>query len=310
MPEPLTVGSAFRRTMTGPAQAGPHRWRGWRGLVVALLLAMNAAPSAQLSPPNAAGVAMGHLHYLVKDIEAQKRFWTALGGQPITWGETGVGIKLPDVLLRLTVGKATGGSDGSVVNHVAFRVPSFAGVEAAGLSVQRLKQFPGVGSVTTPDGERIELFENTATNLTFTPDAGPIDAVAMRHLRPVAPPIAFHHIHLNVPEGAVAEAKAWYARVFGGAPGMRSTYDAVDLPGVNINISVAPKPVTGTAGRALDRIGFEVVNLAAFRERAKAMRLAVSDTPPSTSGRLGYATLTLVDPWGTVIEVTEGLRRY
>src|SRR5262245_6614247 len=310
MPEPLTVGSAFRRTMTGPAKAGPHRWRGWRGLVVALLLAMNAAPSAQLSPPNAAGVAMGHLHYRVKDIEAQKRFWTALGGRQIAWGDSGAGIRLPGVMLLFTTGESTGGSDGSVVNHVAFRVPSFAGGEAAGLSVQRLQQFPGVGSVMTPDGERIELFEDAATNLAFTPDAGPLDALAQRHSRPVPPPIAFHHIHLYVPAGAVAEAKAWYARVFGGTPGKRSNYDAVDLPGVNINISAAPKPVTGTAGRALDRIGFEVVNLGAFREQAKAMRLAVSDTPPSTSGRLGYATLTLVDPWGTVIEVTEGLRRY
>ena len=39
---------------------------------------------------------------------------------------------------------------GSVVNHVAFRVPSLATVEAAGLKVQRLAQFPGVASVTTP----------------------------------------------------------------------------------------------------------------------------------------------------------------
>ena len=300
------VASACRRTLPSPAQAGHY---GCRVLAVALLFASNAALSAQLSAPNAAGVAMGHLHYRVKDVEAQKRFWMALGGRPIVWGESGSGIRLPGVTLLFTTGESTGGSDGSVVNHVAFRVPSFAGVEAAGLSVQRLQQFPGVGSVMTPDGERIELFEDAATNLAFTPDSGPLDALAQRHSRPVPPPIAFHHIHLNVPAGAVAEAKAWYARVFGGTPGKRSTYDAVDLPGVNVNISAAPRPVSGTAGRALDRIGFEVEDLRSFEERVKAMNVTLTDSPV-TRERLGYQSRTLVDPWGTVIELTQGLRRY
>ncbi len=63
----------------------------------------------------------------------------------------------------LTQGESTGGTEGSVVNHVAFRVQSFAAVEAAGLKVARLANFPGVGSTFTPEGERIELFENAAT---------------------------------------------------------------------------------------------------------------------------------------------------
>ncbi len=57
-------------------------------------------------------------------------------------------------------------------------------VEAAGLTVARLQQFPGVGSVMSPEGERIELFEDAATNLTFTPDAGPATGIALRHPRP------------------------------------------------------------------------------------------------------------------------------
>jgi hypothetical protein len=72
-------------------------------------------------------------------------------------------------------------------------------VEAAGLKVARLNGFPGVASVTTPEGERIELFENAATNLTFTQDPGFDDAVARRHNRPLTSPIAFHHVHLYVP---------------------------------------------------------------------------------------------------------------
>ena len=100
-------------------------------------------------------------------------------------------IVFPDVEVHLDAGERAGGSEGSVVNHVAFRVPSFAGVEAAGLTVARLQQFPGVGSVMSPDGERIELFEDAATNLTFTPDAGPATGIALRHDSPSGSPSPF-----------------------------------------------------------------------------------------------------------------------
>ena len=171
-------------------------------------------------------------------------------------------IVFPDVEVHLSTGVTPGGSEGSVVNHVAFRVPSFAAVEAAGLAVARLQQFPGVGSTMSPDGERIELFEDAATNLTFTPDAGPATGIALRHRQPVGKPIAFHHIHLYLPDAAaVAAAKAWYVTWLGGVPGKRAQYDAVDLPGVNLNFSVGPKAVVPTKGRTLDHLAFEVREL-------------------------------------------------
>jgi catechol 2,3-dioxygenase-like lactoylglutathione lyase family enzyme len=271
----------------------------------ALLLAAEPG-AAQIAPPNAAGVAMGHLHYRVPDVEASRTFWAALGGRPVeTAGDTVMVFR--DVLVHLTRGEPAGGSDGSVVNHVAFRVPSFAGVEAAGLKVQRLAQFPGVGSVTSPDGERIELFEDAAPNLGFTQDAGHADPVANRHNAPVGAPIAFHHIHLYVPAGAVAEAKTWYAARFGGTPGRRSQYEAVDLPGVNINISAAPKPAVGTAGRRLDHIGFEVTGLDAFCRTLAADGVRFDAAYAKDAAGIGRAVLT--DPWGTRIELTEGLRQ-
>jgi hypothetical protein len=170
-------------------------------------------------------------------------------------------MKFPDVVIMLTQGESSGGTEGSVVNHVAFRVQTFAAVEAAGLTVARLANFPGVGSTMTPEGERIELFENAALNLTFTQDAGYQDAVADRHNHPLPIAVAFHHIHLYVPAGKVAEAKAWYAKMFGGVPGKRSNYDAVDLPGVNFNFSEAPKPTVPLKGRMLSHIGLEVQNI-------------------------------------------------
>jgi catechol 2,3-dioxygenase-like lactoylglutathione lyase family enzyme len=269
--------------------------------LLALLIATSAF--AQLAAPNKAGVSMGHLHYVVKDVEANKRFWIALGGTPVTFTGATV-IRFPDVLVFLTQGDATGGTEGSVVNHVAFRVQSFSTVEAAGLKVARLANFPGVGSTMTPEGERIELFENAATNLTFTQDAGYQDAGAERHNRPLAIPIAFHHIHLYLPAGKVAEAKAWYTKMFGGVPGKRSNYDAVDLPGVNFNFSEAPKPTVPLKGRMLSHIGLEVQGLEAFCKRLEG--LGVTFERPCSKGADEGAVLT--DPWGTSITLTEGLR--
>ena len=55
-------------------------------LLGALLLAASGTCAAQLSSPNAAGVAMGHVHYAVRDVEANRKFWLALGGEAVTHG--------------------------------------------------------------------------------------------------------------------------------------------------------------------------------------------------------------------------------
>ena len=274
-------------------------WILWLALLVA-----PASVRAQLASPNKAGVSMGHLHYVVKDIEANKRFWAALGGTSLVGGNgTLAMVKFPDVVIMLTQGESSGGTEGSVVNHVAFRVQTFAAVEAAGLTVARLANFPGVGSTMTQEGERIELFENAALNLTFTQDAGYQDAVADRHNHPLPIAVAFHHIHLYVPAGKVAEAKAWYTKMFGGVPGKRSNYDAVDLPGVNFNFSEAPKPTVPLKGRMLSHIGLEVQNIEAFCRRLES--LGITFERPCSKGEDGGL---LTDPWGTSISLSEGLR--
>ena len=249
---------------------------------------------------------MGHLHYRVRDIEANKRFWSALGGRPIKIGDTEA-MRFPDVLVLLTRGESGGGTEGSVVNHVAFRVPSLATVEAAGLTVQRLAGFPGVASVMTPEGERIELFENAAQNTGFVQDAGYSDTAAERHNRPLTAPIAFHHIHMYVPTANIAAVKAWYTRMFGGTPGKRSQYDAVDLPGVNLNISNRSETQGApTKGRMLDHIGFEITGLDAFYRRLTAMGITFDG--PIKKNAEGVASASFTDPWGTSIELTEGLK--
>jgi catechol 2,3-dioxygenase-like lactoylglutathione lyase family enzyme len=276
-------------------------------LATATLTALNHTAHAQLSQPNAAGVAMGHLHYVVRDVAAEKAFWVALGGRSILFNGTTEGIVFPDVVVLLRQGEPSGPTEGSVVNHVAFRVKSIAAIERAGFEVEYVETVPGVGSVHSPSGERVELFDDElATNLYFTFDDGKSDAAAERHNRKIEVPIIAHHIHLNVPPDQVAVAKEWYATHFGGVPGKRWRYDAVDLPGININISGVDAVQAPTRGRMLDHIGFEVQNLEALCKELEAKGIEF-DRPYATLPS-GFGLAFLTDPWGTYIELTEGLR--
>ena len=268
-----------------------------------------STPRSPLAAPNAAGVAMGHYHFVVRDVPANARFWTSLGGVTSKAGEKTI-VKLTDVIIVLTEGQPSGVSEGTVLNHVAFRVPSLAALESRGVTIERLgPELPGIGSARTPEGERVELFENAATNVGFTPDVGLKDPIAERHNKPIGVPIASHHLHLYLPdEAAVAAAKTWYAKTFGGTPGKRWRYDAVDLPGINVNLGVAPKPAQPMKGRTLDHIGFEVTNLAAFTKKLATMGVRLDEPYHRNADGGGEARLT--DPWGTSIELTEGLRRW
>ena len=248
---------------------------------------------------------MGHVHYHVRDVEANARFWVRLGGERTALGMTTV-VRFPDVLVFLSTGLSSGGTEGSVVNHVAFRVRSLDDIESAGFEFERSESSPGVTSVFTPEGERIELFDETATNLTFTLDDGRDDLVARRHNESITAPIVAHHIHLYLPEGAEDDAQRWYATMFGGAPGTRWRYTATDLPGINFNFSSRPDATAPTRGRMLDHIGLEVVNLETFCQELETR--GVQFDVPYRRGSDGIGTAFLTDPWGTYIELTEGLR--
>jgi catechol 2,3-dioxygenase-like lactoylglutathione lyase family enzyme len=128
---------------------------------------------AQPYAPNEAGVTMGPWHLNSRDVEANKKIFLGMGGT-----EGGPGplqrVIFPGVVVILNqqagAPPATGGTVGSVVNHVGFIVQnvqeSVAKWKAAGIPVQpgnngRLDQ----AYVTTPDGLRIEILENKNQNV-------------------------------------------------------------------------------------------------------------------------------------------------
>lgn len=251
-------------------------------LVVVVLAAIGA--HAQLVAPGDSGVAMGHLHLTVRDVDASKAFWTAVGGVPVQNGNLQL-IQFPGTFVMLRRGEPTGGTVGSTVNHVGFHVKNLkegiAKFEAAGAKPEPNATATQV-YLTGPDDLRIELIEEAST----------------------AVPMRMHHIHFNT--ASATDTQAWYAKTFGAKPGKRLTFDAADLPGVNLTFVKADAAVVGTKGRVLDHIGFEVKNLEEFCKKLEASGVKL-DRPYTKLPNSATAIAFLTDPWGTYIELTENL---
>jgi catechol 2,3-dioxygenase-like lactoylglutathione lyase family enzyme len=254
--------------------------------IVVGILAGAFSPSvhAQLAAPGESGVVMGHLHLTVKDLEAQRAFWAALGGTPVQNGPLAL-IQLPGTFVMLRQGTPAGGTVDSTINHVGFLVkdiqPWIAKWQAAGLKMEPQAR-PTQVYLIAPDDVRVEILEDKT-----------IDA-----------PLKMHHVHFYT--ASPLETQTWYAKTFGAAPGKRGQFDAADLPGVNLTFAKAETPTVATKGRSLDHLGFEVRNLEAFCKKLQASGITL-DRPYTRIPNSTTAIAFLTDPWGTYIELTENL---
>jgi catechol 2,3-dioxygenase-like lactoylglutathione lyase family enzyme len=252
-----------------------------------LLLTLAPLALAQLPPPNDAGVSMGHLHLNVKDIDASKKFWAdQLGGTVVKLGTIEV-IKFPGTLVFLKKADPTGGTEGSSVNHVGFLVrdlpTNLAKWKTNGVQIAQIIS-PVQLFLMSPDGVKVEIYED----------------------KTISAPVVNHHIHIW--DSSVDDTKAWYVKTFSAKPGKRLKFEAADVPGVNLSFTKAETPVVGTKGRALDHIGFEVTNLEAFCQTMEASGVKF-DVPYRKVPQLGLSIAFFTDPWGTYIELTEGLSK-
>ena len=62
----------------------------------------------------------------------------------------------------------------------------------------------------------------------------------------------------------------------------------------------------GTSGRSLDHLGFEIKDLEAFCKKLEAMGIKLNVTYRRAEA-LGLGVAFVTDPWGTSIELNEGL---
>lgn len=260
-----------------------------RNLLACSILAMSACLAGDLANPNVEGIAWGHFHFTNRDMDAVQKFWTALGATPSKPLGNQAVYKVKNALIVVRKGEPLGGTEATIVNHVGFKVKdldgTLAAAKAAGFKLLTPPETTAKshkGNVMGPDDINIELVGDPSLDV----------------------PIASHHVHFF--DGDVEKTRDWYVKTFSAIPGKRDIFEAADLPGINLSFSAAKGAVKGTKGYALDHIGFDVWNLEAFCKHLEDIGVKF-DRPFTKVPALGINIAFFTDPFGTYIELTEGL---
>jgi len=298
-------------------------------VTVVLLAAASTPAMAQLAEPNAAGTAVGHIHFRVSDVVLHQGFWESLGA--VDNGGIGNMLEVPGTYLLFAEGAPSGGSQGTSMDHVGFLLRDYAetkaALEAVSATIATDNAETGQIIATLPDGVRVELQAcGTPTEFDECPS--------------FSDRIAFHHFHASTNGGALdgPALAQWYIDAFGMEIGERRGMPSAVVPGGRIDMlgafggggrgggrggrgggapggapggaargggapPAAPAGLAGTQGRAIDHIGFEVADMDATVARLEGMGVEVVNR--RSMGNLTIAFLT--DPNGTYIELTEGL---
>jgi len=263
------------------------------------------AAHAQTFAPNEAGVSFGQYYTIVRDVNATKKFWAILGGTAIKIDGLDA-MKFPGVLIFLKQGVPTGGSVGTSVNHIGFEVDNIVDTlkewEAQGIKIDKIGTSPlnghHTGHFDSPDGVELEITE--AGGAPYPP-------------LPAGVTIMSNHIHFSVQEPPKTNRQVmqdWYVKTFSAAPRTLRGELVGGVPGMEfMRYGFPTDSLVPTKGRAVDHIGFEVKNLKEFCDQlaAKGVKL---DAPYSATRHKSFRSAELTDPFGTSIELTEGLNKF
>jgi catechol 2,3-dioxygenase-like lactoylglutathione lyase family enzyme len=285
-----------------------------RTLVLALFVVTTLGPaasaSAQLVAAKDGPIVYGHHHLNTTNTETARKFWIdALGGVLVKFGTNNTEIiRYPNALLFMREANKpapSGGSKGTTVDHIAFSVQNLRQV------VDRVKAggFRVVTSAEAPPNVKVENDIGIVTG-------GPVSGIAyvmapddmkveLLEMKAQTAPIASHHVHFA---GMNKEMQAWYMQTFGAkeqASANPAAFVSATLPGLIMNFTPAAS-VVGTEGRVIDHIGFEVKELEAFMKQLEAKGVKATVTYRRIEA-LGIAIAFVTDPWGTRIELSEGL---
>ena len=262
--------------------------------ILSLVALLATSAMAQLFPANPEGVTMGHVHLNARDVNAVKASYTdAMGGKVVKNGAMEM-IAFPGVFIMIRQAENPEPAGGSVVDHFGFTVKDMPGSltkwKAMGLKIDPT-QNPNEVYVWGPDGVKVEVY-----GIPEQPS-----------------PVQMNHIHYFAPD--IPGMQAWYAKMFSATAGTRDCIaclpnkvpiQAGDMAGVSLSYGRGAATLVGTKGRALDHIGFEVKNLDAFAKKLEGLG-AKLEAPVRTLPNSTVKVAFLTDPWGTYIELTEGL---
>ena len=257
------------------------------GTLLLVIVVAAAWPAAAQDKPNSLGVIFDNISFQVPDFEANIDFWTKFGleRQPSNGMNRFAVFRCPNSVVNITVQedmKTSGASEGTVINHFGFQVPdvptAVAKWKAAGLRVApgRIDQ---QAYLFTPDDVRIEILQDPAMTTWIKP----------------------HHIHFYVSDTQAAQA--FYAKMFGAVPGKRGSFDAADVPNMNLSFSKASTPVVSTNGHPLNHIGFGVPEIEPFKSELEAKGVVFDPALQPAAANVPANVAFFLDPWGTLIEL-------
>ena len=280
--------------------------------VLAVVLVLAPRPGAQIL--NTARVRVGHYRLNVTSVADHKRFWVdTLGGKPGRFGNEET-VAFGDVLLFLKQQKPTGGTRGTTLDHIGLAAPDVPAL------VERVVK---AGYARTVGRETAKTAAQPAGGVSAVygrfeylvgPDDVKVELVTAAEPK-TAPPIAHHHVHWINPQ--YVEMRDWYVKTLDATPrtGPNTFTDyfaGADLPGIGYMLNFfrleREGTLTGTAGRVIDHVGFEVRNLEEFCRALEAKGVKFTQPYRRLPALNNIGSATLVDPWGTVIELTEGLQ--
>jgi hypothetical protein len=262
-------------------------------LIVALILCSALTLMAQLPTPNAEGVTAGHHIIRAKDVDVANKFWTTLGGEPSALANIKL-MKFPGVLLYISAPRGatpaapaqpTPGNHGTTVEFITFKVKdlkeSLAKWKAAG--IEPMKEFKDV-TLLSPDDVQVRIIEDKKLTV----------------------PIASDGLVMNAANAA--EVSAWYAKWLGAKLSKSGSETIGDIPGARIVFHETKDPIAPMKGHSFALLGFEVKDLPAFVKKyqdAGGKFDGAGTIATATAANLSVIQLT--DPWGTSIEVSQGL---
>jgi len=255
----------------------------------AAVLCPSQAVFAQLAPANDSGVALGHVHLVVKDPDGQKKLWMDVFGAEIAHAGALEMLRIPGTYVLINKGDPPEPNPAPTLDHIGLMVKDLADIKAklAAANVEVPERIP---IATLPGGVRVELLEDKSLNV----------------------PVVFHHYHIFTAEAQ--SVRDWYVKTFGAvASTRRGTMPTANFPagpnfpGGEIDFLAQPNAQrVPTKGHPLDHIGFEVKGLEAFCKRLQDQGIAF-EIPYRDVPQLGIKIAFIADPVGTRIELTEGL---
>jgi hypothetical protein len=258
-------------------------------LVAVLLVSTSVVVMAQLPSPNAAGASVGHHIFTAKDADATTKFWTSIGAEPTALATIKL-MKIPGMLM--IIGRARGnapaeiqGNHGTTVEFLTFKVKDLKA---------SLAKWKEAGIEPTKDYKETTLIGPDNIQVRITED------------KSLTTPIASDGLIMNVANAA--EVSAWYAKWFGAKVTKKGRESIGEIPGARIVFRETKEKILPTRGHALGLIGMEVTDLKDFVKRyGDAGGKFDGNGTIATAAAANLSVIQLTDPWGTSIEVSQGL---